>query len=1102
MPHLAGNRIISSDNESEGNSSPESRPATPTTLLPLPPFYPYLLGTAGLSPLRTPTARRRLSIDSLPGSSPILTSSPAPFSSPARQATTQALADSLLFALPPLSSDGIIPSSPIVGTKEERLATIRKKSHRKRAQTIATQKVVSKELSEENKLAVFEEILAKLTENGLTFGQLMLYVFDPVYKQGATRWDGFFKVEGLATRILNLWTSKTNSPTARAEVGGWAEVYVAEVVQEEAQNVTGSKFLQMGRAAINNEYVTGFSMVDVGQHLNSAARVAMKIFDAFATSARNLKTDLPQRTAKRFTIVTSSALALLGEFSHKNNYSRRIMGLYLYATGAQRQTISVMSHLGISESYQNLTHKIRMNIRRRARRVAILLSSKMEELLSTKLGTLRELSSSMRSFARVVASTGLFAASYDNINMMFRAAEQVMGRTDSQENGTCATIFALWKAAAEDMKISDLNAAFDAAPPLSLKDILLSKAELMVMDRCLRHCILRIIIEHGGEKFAKFREALDAALPVTPDKIELHQTNLHPLPAWNIDQATIVANAEVADAIYSELEVKGLSHWKWMVKILAGDQLSIARLRSLLSIRAGHERGYSGFGWGVWMPGLFHGKIADMHGFFVTHWGVPHRGTRNPGSLSFHNTHLHRSPILLSSLPPFRVCRDLVFVSLYSRVLHCLLLVSGKSSLEQCADSVKTYAELEALAERIHLEFANGNLVSELRWKREMAQTADGAAPPGDEIFENSCLLLRDALISREFTDSIKAGDSGRIVLVLKVLALSFRGNGRSKYAYEMLHLIHNLTHVWPEPIRYIILNNWLVNPTGNPFSWVEVDLMQEHMNFWIKTIYQAHGSAASWDWLGMVAPCVTALRHLSTSITQILGSDQGTKHEPADLSTDIALLMSSLAEHNVYKIKGRVFAEGDGSPTPDVISVGAQHLSDSSSNPLVEYNATFRKLQARCRLRPLVSSWTDSDIDDPMDLPPTLSHMDSELAGPLSVTSLPAAVGVAEHEITDVELTAAADWMGSDDGGGDGSGPDNASADGFEDDGLSAFERAMDEVNEPTLTRDSPQDVALDMDDGDDEFLFSKSIYDNDGDSDSDGYIDDVNDLDYLDGH
>jgi hypothetical protein len=191
------------------------------------------------------------------------------------------------------------------------------------------------------------------------------------------------------------------------------------------------------------------------------------------------------------------------------------------------------------------------------------------------------------------------------------------------------------------MRIPDLNAAFDKAPPLSLKEILLTALELDLMDKCLRHCILRVIVEHGGDKFERFCAKLDAALPVTPDKIELHQTVLHPTPAWNIDQSTIIANTEVADAIYNELEVKGLAHWKWAVKILAGDQLSIARLCSLVNIRAGHEGGYSGFGWGVWMLGLFHGKIADMHGFFVTHWGVPNRGTHNPGSLSFHNTHLH-----------------------------------------------------------------------------------------------------------------------------------------------------------------------------------------------------------------------------------------------------------------------------------------------------------------------------------------------------------------------------------------------------------------------------------------------------------------------------
>src|ERR1700722_5426799 len=96
-----------------------------------------------------------------------------------------------------------------------------------------------------------------------------------------------------------------------------------------------------------------------------------------------------------------------------------------------------------------------------------------------------------------------------------------------------------------------------------------------------------------------------------------------------------------------------------------------------------------------------------------------------------------------------------------------------------------------------------------------------------------------------------------------------------------MLHLIHNLEHVWPKPIRYalyihntslcftsfitlsmsglspsgmhytyiiqasandmssaMVLNNWLVNPTGRPNSWVEVDFMQEHMNYWIKVCH------------------------------------------------------------------------------------------------------------------------------------------------------------------------------------------------------------------------------------------------------------------------
>ena len=42
----------------------------------------------------------------------------------------------------------------------------------------------------------------------------------------------------------------------------------------------------------------------------------------------------------------------------------------------------------------------------------------------------------------------------------------------------------------------------------------------------------------------------------------------------------------------------------------------------------------------------------------------------------------------------------------------------------------------------------------------------------GDMVFENGCLFLRDALL---FADSIKSGDSGLVILVLKHWVFNYR---------------------------------------------------------------------------------------------------------------------------------------------------------------------------------------------------------------------------------------------------------------------------------------------------------------------------------------
>jgi hypothetical protein len=203
------------------------------------------------------------------------------------------------------------------------------------------------------------------------------------------------------------------------------------------------------------------------------------------------------------------------------------------------------------------------------------------------------------------------------------------------------------------------------------------------------HTILRIIVGHGGLGFMKWQKDLDASQPASEDVIEVHKTTLHPLPAMEIDESSITGNIEVVEEIMRVLGFRrdDPEYGKY-VQILGGDQLTIARQRSILNIHLGHEIGAHAWRHIALMPGLFHGKIADCHGLLETHFGKPSAGARSPGSLGFHNTVLDQLPITLTSLPPFRTCRDLIMVSLYARVLHCLLLVSGAESLEKYAATV------------------------------------------------------------------------------------------------------------------------------------------------------------------------------------------------------------------------------------------------------------------------------------------------------------------------------------------------------------------------------------------------------------------------------
>lgn len=116
--------------------------------------------------------------------------------------------------------------------------------------------------------------------------------------------------------------------------------------------------------------------------------------------------------------------------------------MYMYASGAQRQSISVLSSLGLSESYSNLVSK---NVRRvritkeksngKGKEKALGEGEKVDGNSTEKeavpmvpTGTLYQLSKYMREETQKVAATGLFVTVYDNININFPNPEEIIGR--------------------------------------------------------------------------------------------------------------------------------------------------------------------------------------------------------------------------------------------------------------------------------------------------------------------------------------------------------------------------------------------------------------------------------------------------------------------------------------------------------------------------------------------------------------------------------------------------------------------------------------------------------------------------------------------------
>ncbi|KAJ7106457.1 hypothetical protein C8R43DRAFT_963334 [Mycena crocata] len=550
-------------------------------------------------------------------------------------------------------------------------------------------------------------------------------------------------------------------------------------------------------------------------------------------------------------LVLVTMLCMLAQAQNERaNEFQEVMGTYFLACSTPRRQFDVLAHAGLTVSY------------------------------SKAINDLKGLSAEGLARLRCMVQEKACMIVWDNLNIAFKVSEQRHNSKDSFENGTTGTLIALYGVLRGELELELLEPRTTRKPVIDFEPMdTLPSAEHIVQARhsSLWH-VRRILLEWFPKLGAKFTKE-HGDVPVVR-VIPLHKTEHGPTPALKIDESSLDGTIEVLDTT-----------------IIRTLQLDNAGMHTNLLDRYGaYLKG---------MLGLFHVKLSGTRGTLNEHWGEPN--SKFPGSLWSQNAFLIRKPIpggwKSSKLPPFRPAHELMLsISLPAHILDGFRIYCSADSLESWVDSDPSWASIVSVSETVVEKFCSASTVEELRLMPEAER---------DPQLENTILCNHDMLLLLLFTTSIKSGDVGTVLNVLAHWMVMFRGTGSMpKYADALFELINNLK-CWPPALRFdseAYLNNWLVNLTGKIQGFKEVDLLQEHQNFWAKVIYNARGSNRSWEWLSMVTVVIFNLRDVMQNVqSQFKIPHHGTTHTSPQTGVDVANLKGWIEINSlqVY-VKGR----------------------------------------------------------------------------------------------------------------------------------------------------------------------------------------------------
>ncbi|KAK7019707.1 hypothetical protein VNI00_017984 [Paramarasmius palmivorus] len=555
--------------------------------------------------------------------------------------------------------------------------------------------------------------------------------------------------------------------------------------------------------------------------------------------------------------------------SQKSNSFQVVMGLFLLGSGASKREIDVFAHAGLSVAYPTVISHIKQ----------------------VSKENLKTLTSVIKLF--------MCSLVWDNINFAFRVDSQRLNSKDHFDSGTAATLVVQWDPIKKQNAVHG-TLPLSMKPPrettqVPIKDysslLLPTTEDTAQLETCLIWQLKQIILEHYPH-FHHLKHDFPSEPPADTEQIEPHTTLQYPLPAMHEDESTLDGTIKIYETLLGVLGMTDEELKAHGLVFVDGDLLTCSLIDKAQSARRNSTEVLASLQAVLPRFGLFHCKMAGCRMCVNEHWGKPN--SPHPGGLWWENTNLLKRKNLTAGwqskkASPWKPSHELIQISLAAHIQDAFRIHCEDENFEAWAKKA-TMEQFDALATRVYNQLFTSKAYQQEKQKEYM-----------DTVLCNNILYNCDALFYWLFVTSIKAGNIGRVMLVLRVWMIMMRApKTMPRYADAIFETLGRLQEC-PEDVQKLFLHNWLVNLTGKPNRFKEVDLLQEHQNFWLKAIYAAKGSNASWEWLSMISVCIYTLREALRSVQKAYKTPMyGTKHTVPDMSKEIQCIAEALKDENI----------------------------------------------------------------------------------------------------------------------------------------------------------------------------------------------------------